>query len=78
MKIPSKLEIKKIIQASNHHAALGSDGITNYFYHKLFHIIKDTLVKVLQNILNMKNPLYPKEHVIWFLHINLGNQTPNN
>ena len=46
MKIPTKLEIDKIIQSSNHHAALGSDGITNYFYHKLFHIIGETLFEV--------------------------------
>ena len=73
LKIPSKQEIKKILQKSNHHSAPGSNGITYYFYYKLFHIIGDTLVNVLQLILNMKSPLYPKEHATWFLPINQGN-----
>ena len=51
LKKPTKSEIKEIIKASNHHGAQGSDGITNYFYYKMFNIIGDTLVKVLQVIL---------------------------
>ena len=56
MKVPTKIEIKKVIQSSNHHAAPGSVGITNYFYHKLFDIIGDTLVEVLKNIFKHEKP----------------------
>ena len=56
MKKPTKKEIKKVIQSSNHYAAPGSDGITNYFYLKLFNIIGDTLVEVLQTIFVHEKP----------------------
>ena len=71
-------EIKEIIKASNHHAAPGSDGITNYFYHKMLNVIGESLVKVLLVIFEHENPPLPKEHAIWCLQINLPKATLRN
>lgn len=57
-KLPSKQEIKEILQKSNHHSAPGLDGITYYFYYKLFHIIGNTLVIVLQLIFKHEKPTF--------------------
>ena len=56
MKLPSKEEVKKVLQASNLHAAPGSDGLTNYFYLKCFNIIGDTLVNVIYTIFKFEKP----------------------
>ena len=56
MTVPNKEEIKTVLQALNSHAAPGSDGLTNYFYLKCFHIIGDTLVDVIQAIFKFEKP----------------------
>ena len=56
MKVLTKAEIKQILQASNHHAAPGSDGLTSYFYPKCFDIMGDTLTEVVQNIFRFEKP----------------------
>ena len=56
MKVPSKEEVRKVLQSSNLHAAPGSDGPTNYFYLKCFNTIGDTLVEELQTIFKYERP----------------------
>ena len=56
MKVPSKEEVRKVLQSFNLHAAPGSDGLANYFYLKCFNTIGDTLVEELQTIFKYERP----------------------
>ena len=55
-KCPDKDEIHSVLKASNHHSAPGTDGISNYFYLKLFNIIGEGLTEVISTVFLESSP----------------------
>jgi len=56
MKIPDRNEILSILKSSNLHAAPGTDGITSYFYLKMFDKVEEPLTDVITNMFQRKKP----------------------
>ena len=54
LKTPSKEEVFETLKNSNFHAAPGCDGITSYFYYKMFDEIGEILTEVIQAIFQTK------------------------
>ena len=53
---PSDKEVLKTISESNVHAAPGTDGLTNYFYKKCFHIVGEALTEVVVSVFSGCKP----------------------
>ena len=48
--LPDKEEVLSVLKESNLHSAPGTDGITNYFYLKMFDTIGEALTRVIVEI----------------------------
>ena len=46
-KIPTNLEIKKILDSCRSHAAPGTDGLTVFFYQQFWELVGDSLTEVI-------------------------------
>ena len=57
LKPPSKCEVFQTLISSNLHAALGTDGLTSYFYKECFHIIGDAFTDVVKNVFSGLQPI---------------------
>ena len=58
---PTKQEVLDTLEASNLHAAPGTDGLTSYFYKECFDTMGDTLTEVVTAVL-MDKAIYLKEN----------------
>ena len=53
---PSEKEVFNTISESNVHAAPGTDGLTNYFYKKCFHLVGEALTEVVVSMFSGCKP----------------------
>ena len=56
LKLPTKAEVFETLQASNLHAAPGTDGLTNFFYKENFKIMGQVLTEVVREVFRGKQP----------------------
>ena len=54
--LPDKKRVKKVLDASNLHAAPGTDGIPSLFYSKCWDVMGSALTQVVQAIFRGENP----------------------
>ena len=54
--LPTKSEIRKILDSCQPHAAPGTDGLTVYFYQKFWDLLGDSLTKVISSVFSGNSP----------------------